>query len=462
MGTASSIQHTSKQALFNVSKAVKKIAGFSEGRRNRLPRNQPRPPRDEDSCGGNDEKYKIGNEDGVVCRTQHSHIRNATMGKVGQTMSKKASAQKLEDAVTEFIEKLGNDEKLEQAKLQLIRSPSFDVWKCKREELVSYIMLMFGDLGITNELDISYNKLKKWLVAVEQNYITDVYFHNFRHAFCVTQMMYFMIHELKLMKYMTTLQLTILLVACICHDLDHPGLNNLYQEKAHTELSVLYHNCSPLEHHHCAVAFQLLSANDLNIFGNLEQTQFDEVSHIVIQLILATDMSIHDQILDDFHQKLEEGFSFDKPEHLLALQKILIKCCDISNEVRPLETSKVWVDRLFAEFFSQADRERREGLPVEVFMQQTKVKKANDQLAFIRKIILPLFERLGRVFPDVNGRILRSLHESELFYERLSHDEIGQLLTDDVTQQNNKKHVTFRKLEIPKVVVSDCSSERAI
>ena len=32
---------------------------------------------------------------------------------------------------------------------------------------------------------------------------------------------------------------------------------------------------------------------------------------------------------------------------------VLIKCCDISNEVRPMEVSEPWVDCLLEEYFNQ-------------------------------------------------------------------------------------------------------------
>lgn len=32
---------------------------------------------------------------------------------------------------------------------------------------------------------------------------------------------------------------------------------------------------------------------------------------------------------------------------------VLIKCCDISNEVRPFEVSEPWVDCLLEEYFNQ-------------------------------------------------------------------------------------------------------------
>lgn len=41
------------------------------------------------------------------------------------------------------------------------------------------------------------------------------------------------------------------------------------------------------------------------------------------------------------------------PSLFLQLKMILIKCCDISNEVRPMEVAEPWVDCLLEEYFMQ-------------------------------------------------------------------------------------------------------------
>lgn len=41
------------------------------------------------------------------------------------------------------------------------------------------------------------------------------------------------------------------------------------------------------------------------------------------------------------------------PRSLFQLKMILIKCCDISNEVRPMEVAEPWVDCLLEEYFMQ-------------------------------------------------------------------------------------------------------------
>ena len=76
---------------------------------------------------------------------------------------------------------------------------------------------------------------------------------------------------------------------------------------------------------------------------------------------------------------------------------ILIKCCDISNEVRPMEVSEPWVDCLLEEYFMQSDREKAQGLPVAPFMDRDKVTKPTAQIGFIRFVLIPLFELMKQV-----------------------------------------------------------------
>lgn len=45
--------------------------------------------------------------------------------------------------------------------------------------------------------------------------------------------------------------------------------------------------------------------------------------------------------------------SVTKTPSCFQLKMILIKCCDISNEVRPMEVAEPWVDCLLEEYFMQ-------------------------------------------------------------------------------------------------------------
>lgn len=116
---------------------------------------------------------------------------------------------------------------------------------------------------------------------------------------------------------------------------------------------------------------------------------------------------------------------------------VLIKCCDISNEVRPTEVAEPWVDCLLEEYFmqvtvmplaseasrrcfnpdsavSQSDREKSEGLPVAPFMDRDKVTKPTAQIGFIKFVLIPMFETVMKVGRRIRTRSEVSAHVTML------------------------------------------------
>lgn len=53
-----------------------------------------------------------------------------------------------------------------------------------------------------------------------------------------------------------------------------------YQINARTELAVRYNDISPLENHHCAVAFQILALPECNIFANVDSEAFKQIRQV--------------------------------------------------------------------------------------------------------------------------------------------------------------------------------------
>lgn len=151
----------------------------------------------------------------------------------------------------------------EQTK-QALKTPEFDIWQWEPNEMLMLMEEMYYELGLVEELSIHPTTLKNFLLRVQENYRNNP-FHNFRHSFCVTQMMYVLIHACKLHKHLSKKDLCVLITACICHDLDHPGFNNTYQINARTEIAIRYNDMSPLENHHCAISFKILSQPECNI-----------------------------------------------------------------------------------------------------------------------------------------------------------------------------------------------------
>ncbi|XP_043249700.1 cAMP-specific 3',5'-cyclic phosphodiesterase 4D [Colletes gigas] len=302
--------------------------------------------------------------------------------------------------------------------LEWLRSPSFDARQWEDEELLLLLQTMFIELDLPQKFNIPLPTLRNFLYEVYNNY-NEVPFHNFRHCFCVAQMMYAIIWAANLPSRIGDLEVFILIVSCICHDLDHPGYNNIYQINARTELALRYNDISPLENHHCSVAFRILEAPECNILVSLDNATYRIVREEIIRCILATDMARHNEILGKFTDIIPE-FDYSNKSHINSLSMILIKVADISNEARPMEVAEPWLDRLLQEFFKQSDMEKLEGLPVTPFMDRDKVTKPSSQVSFIGLVLIPLFEALGELLPELQSLIVQPVREALEYYRRLN------------------------------------------
>lgn len=118
--------------------------------------------------------------------------------------------------------------------------------------------------------------------------------------------------------------------AATIHDVDHPGLTNQFLINTSelwlpnmkktvnvwkltilicwsqgSELALMYNDESVLENHHLAVAFKLLQSPDCDIFSNLNKKQRQTLRKMVIDMVLATDMSKHMSLLADLKTMVE-------------------------------------------------------------------------------------------------------------------------------------------------------------
>ncbi|XP_068602096.1 high affinity cGMP-specific 3',5'-cyclic phosphodiesterase 9A [Brachionichthys hirsutus] len=300
---------------------------------------------------------------------------------------------------------------------QYLKTPTFDNWQWEDAEIMVLLQVMYTDLEFISTFNMEPEVLQQFLFEVYRRY-NNIPFHNFKHCFCVTQMMYGLIWLTDLRSRMDSMDLLIMLTSALCHDLDHTGYNNAYQINARTELALRYNDISPLENHHCAVAFQILEKAESNIFRNLSVDRYKRIREGIIKCVLATDMMSHNEILIKFKAILPT-FDFTNKEHKDVLMMILIKASDVSNEARPLEVAEPWLDCLLQEFYNQSDVEKLEGLPVTPFMDRDKVTKPSAQAGFIRLVLLPLFVELANLFPCLEQHIIDPVRKALDYYTEM-------------------------------------------
>lgn len=364
-------------------------------------------------------------------------FKEMTIGTSKRPSSEKQSLRRRSSGelhvVLEKFQKLSNAELTEQTR-NLLRKPSFDNWQWEDHEMLYLLQQMYIDLSLIEKFSIEIPILQNFLFEVFRNYNATP-FHNFRHAFCVTQMMYGLIWLTRMPSHVQDCDVLVMLTSALCHDLDHPGYNNAYQVNARTELAIRYNDISPLENHHCAVAFDIISQPQCDILKNVSRDIFRTFREGVIKCILSTDMARHNEILNKFKEILADGFSFDNEAHKSMLMQIMIKVSDVSNEARPMEVAEPWLDCLLQEFFIQSDVEKLEGLPVAPFMDRDKVTKPSAQIGFIQFVLIPLFEALEQLFPVLEEPLVAPVRKALNYYKHM-----GKTMEEELKKEQEKKH----------------------
>ena len=103
------------------------------------------------------------------------------------------------------------------------------------------------------------------------------------------------------LKIMDRLDEATALIASAAHDIDHPGRSSAFLCNSDNQLALLYNDICVLESHHAATTFRLtLSDEKINIFKNLDRKTYQLVRSIIIDMILATEMTRHFEHLAKF------------------------------------------------------------------------------------------------------------------------------------------------------------------
>jgi len=263
-------------------------------------------------------------------------------------------------------------------------------------------------------------------MTLEDHYLKSVSYHNHLHAADVTQSTHLLLSSNALAKCFTSLEIMAAILGCAVHDVDHPGLTNQFLINSGDNLAIIYNDESVLENHHLAVTFKLLQNPACDIFNRLSNKQRMSVRKMMIDMVLATDMSKHMSLLGNLKTMVEtkkvagSGFLLldDYNDRIQVLQN-MVHCSDLSNPTKPLPLYKEWVGRLMEEYWAQGDKERGDGLDISPMCDRETANVEKSQVGFISFIVQPLWETWAElVYPDINY-ILDILKANKSYYEGL-------------------------------------------
>ncbi|XP_022412910.1 cAMP-specific 3',5'-cyclic phosphodiesterase 4A isoform X2 [Delphinapterus leucas] len=282
---------------------------------------------------------------------------------------------------------------------------------------------IFQERDLLKKFRIPVDTMVTYMLTLEDHYHPDVAYHNSLHAADVLQSTHVLLATPALDAVFTDLEILAALFAASIHDVDHPGVSNQFLINTNSELALMYNDESVLENHHLAVGFKLLQEDNCDIFQNLSKRQRQSLRKMVIDMVLATDMSKHMTLLADLKTMVETKkvtssgvLLLDNYADRIQVLRNMVHCADLSNPTKPLELYRQWTDRIMAEFFQQGDRERERGMEISPMCDKHTASVEKSQVGFIDYIVHPLWETWADlVHPDAQ-EILDTLEDNRDWY----------------------------------------------
>ncbi|XP_021234400.1 cAMP-specific 3',5'-cyclic phosphodiesterase 4C isoform X5 [Numida meleagris] len=285
---------------------------------------------------------------------------------------------------------------------------------------------IFQERDLMKTFRIPADTFLTYMLTLEDHYRADVAYHNNIHAADVAQSTHVLLSTPALEAVFTDLEIMAAIFASAIHDVDHPGVSNQFLINTNSELALMYNDASVLENHHLAVGFKLLQEENCDIFQNLSKKQRQSLRKMAIDMVLATDMSKHMNLLADLKTMVETKkvtslgvLLLDNYSDRIQVLQNMVHCADLSNPTKPLELYRQWTDRIMAEFFHQGDREREKGMEISPMCDKHTASVEKSQVGFIDFIAHPLWETWADlVHPDAQ-EILDTLEDNREWYQSM-------------------------------------------
>ena len=178
----------------------------------------------------------------------------------------------------------------------LISSVKLDALTFTADDLCHLALHLFQSLHLPSRLNLKLPALQGFILAVRAHMLDNPY-HNWHHAFDVTQTLYALATASGVLQRLSPVEQLSLLLAALCHDLEHPGVNNNFLTEAEPRLWHAAGASSTLERHHFLRGLQIIRRPDINLMAPLSFADRSRVETLMQRLILATDMARHSEFV---------------------------------------------------------------------------------------------------------------------------------------------------------------------
>jgi len=176
-----------------------------------------------------------------------------------------------------------------------------DPYDHKEEVLMDGVMEILKHYDLFRQFSFDKAQMRRFLNHVKLFYNPKNLFHNFKHVWGVLHLS-FQILINGGDEYLLPLDIFAVVIAALCHDIQHPGNNNAFEQATASDWSKAksYNvDAGILERHHATITHSLLNADgtDYDILVGMSAEQKEHFRRQVALIILGTDMGKHPSIL---------------------------------------------------------------------------------------------------------------------------------------------------------------------
>jgi hypothetical protein len=244
-------------------------------------------------------------------------------------------------------------------------------------------------------------------------------YHSACHAADALQAAYCLLSAPGIAEHVTPVEALSVFIAMAIHDAGHPGTNNAWQVASSTELALRYNDRSVLENMHASRGWTecIISSGLLDALSQEERAAFRKLT---LQLVLATDVSVHHEHISRLKTKMHAtstGIDLRAAEDRLLALIVIVKSADISNGARPRLLALRWTELSVAEFWRQGDAERAQQLPVSSYCDRRHPNVPGSQVGFLRFLVMDGFTLLSELSPALDVP-LKHLKDNLVFWEK--------------------------------------------
>lgn len=309
---------------------------------------------------------------------------------------------------------------------------------------------LFGTLLLNKRLQLDSDLVQRFFEILEQGYLPNAY-HNFTHAADVMFSVMFLCKNSGLFYYSSDLEVASCVVATLGHDVGHLGFNNRFLVNSRHELATqcklhIDNDLSVLEMMHSYKTFQI--AEETHAFDSLPIETWTLFRRQVVEMILATDMAKHFELLAQFRVAVS-GPKFEDQAVRFSLYKMLLKCADIGHAAKRTELHERWSMRVIEEFFKQGDAEKERNLAVSMFCDREntdvgKVRTMQSQRGFLENLALPLFETVAATLrcEVIETTCVQQIRSNMVFWERRTKKRASTVQSSQVVLALQRDHLS--------------------